>query len=165
MLNSYHKPCIACGLFKIGWSACQFMFGLINIGKYIFNNLRTLVACMFVSIVIFLTSKSYFPFDLIPLERIEVLNIFDLWKFHFIRKKFSVVFALMERYAWSSFLAGTALSASMFHEPFSVTQNICLALVLLDIDLNFVCRPCSERCKKCPICRVSIEERMPVYYV
>lgn len=30
---------------------------------------------------------------------------------------------------------------------------------------NFVCRACSDKCKKCPICRVAIEERMPVYDV
>ncbi|CAL9117646.1 unnamed protein product [Musa textilis] len=38
-----------------------------------------------------------------------------------------------------------------------------ICMVLLPCRHRTLCKSCSERCKKCPICRVSIEERMPVY--
>lgn len=28
------RPCTVCGPSKIGWSACQFMLGLVNTGQY-----------------------------------------------------------------------------------------------------------------------------------
>ncbi|XP_008782280.2 uncharacterized protein LOC103701851 isoform X1 [Phoenix dactylifera] len=40
-----------------------------------------------------------------------------------------------------------------------------ICMVLLPCRHRTLCKPCSERCKKCPICRVSIEERMLVYEV
>lgn len=40
-----------------------------------------------------------------------------------------------------------------------------IAIVLLPCRHRILCSACSEKCKKCPICRVSIMERMPVYDV
>jgi len=40
-----------------------------------------------------------------------------------------------------------------------------IAVVLLPCRHRILCSACSEKCKKCPICRVSIMERMPVYDV
>ncbi|CAA7032471.1 unnamed protein product [Microthlaspi erraticum] len=40
-----------------------------------------------------------------------------------------------------------------------------ISLVLLPCRHRVLCRTCSEKCKKCPICRVAIEERLPVYDV
>ncbi|KAM0952690.1 putative transcription factor C2H2 family [Dioscorea sansibarensis] len=40
-----------------------------------------------------------------------------------------------------------------------------ICMVLLPCRHHTLCKSCSEKCKKCPICRVSIEERMPVYDV
>ncbi|KAJ0987179.1 hypothetical protein J5N97_005535 [Dioscorea zingiberensis] len=40
-----------------------------------------------------------------------------------------------------------------------------ICMVLLPCRHRTLCKSCSEKCKKCPICRVSIEERMPVYDV
>ncbi|XP_010916528.2 uncharacterized protein [Elaeis guineensis] len=40
-----------------------------------------------------------------------------------------------------------------------------ICTVLLPCRHRTLCKHCSEKCKKCPICRVSIEERMPVYDV
>ncbi|CAI9096292.1 OLC1v1032395C1 [Oldenlandia corymbosa var. corymbosa] len=37
--------------------------------------------------------------------------------------------------------------------------------VLLPCRHHIICSICSEKCKKCPVCRVYIEERMPVYDV
>lgn len=37
--------------------------------------------------------------------------------------------------------------------------------VLLPCRHHILCSTCSEKCKKCPVCRVYIEERMPVYDV
>ncbi|XP_015895702.3 uncharacterized protein LOC107429516 isoform X1 [Ziziphus jujuba] len=36
-------------------------------------------------------------------------------------------------------------------------------VVLLPCRHHILCRTCCEKCKKCPICRVAIEERLPVY--
>ncbi|CAN8238930.1 unnamed protein product [Cochlearia groenlandica] len=44
-----------------------------------------------------------------------------------------------------------------FEEPINV--------VLLPCRHHVLCSTCCEKCKKCPICRVLIEERMPVYDV
>lgn len=38
-------------------------------------------------------------------------------------------------------------------------------IVLLPCRHHVLCRTCCEKCKKCPICRVAIEERLPVYDV
>ncbi|CAI0450672.1 unnamed protein product [Linum tenue] len=38
-------------------------------------------------------------------------------------------------------------------------------VVLLPCRHRILCSTCCEKCKKCPICRVSIEERLPVYDV
>ncbi|XP_010532064.1 PREDICTED: uncharacterized protein LOC104808160 isoform X2 [Tarenaya hassleriana] len=38
-------------------------------------------------------------------------------------------------------------------------------VVLLPCRHHFLCRHCCEKCKKCPVCRVLIEERMPIYGV
>ncbi|KAM7484518.1 hypothetical protein LguiA_000527 [Lonicera macranthoides] len=38
-------------------------------------------------------------------------------------------------------------------------------IVLLPCRHHILCSSCCERCKKCPICRVYIEERLPVYDV
>ncbi|XP_062159206.1 uncharacterized protein LOC133866634 [Alnus glutinosa] len=38
-------------------------------------------------------------------------------------------------------------------------------VVLLPCRHHILCSTCCEKCKKCPICRVSIEERLPVYDV
>ncbi|KAM6548175.1 hypothetical protein CsatB_019851 [Cannabis sativa] len=38
-------------------------------------------------------------------------------------------------------------------------------IVLLPCRHHILCRTCCEKCKKCPICRVIIEERLPVYDV
>ncbi|KAL5544715.1 hypothetical protein UlMin_008499 [Ulmus minor] len=40
-----------------------------------------------------------------------------------------------------------------------------ISVVLLPCRHRVLCRACCEKCKKCPICRVSIEERLPVYDV
>ncbi|KAK9106839.1 hypothetical protein Syun_022850 [Stephania yunnanensis] len=40
-----------------------------------------------------------------------------------------------------------------------------ISIVLLPCRHRILCVPCAEKCKKCPICRVSIEERLPVYDV
>lgn len=40
-----------------------------------------------------------------------------------------------------------------------------ICMVLLPCRHRTLCKPCSEKCKKCPICRVVIEERLPVYDV
>ncbi|CAL9118520.1 unnamed protein product [Musa textilis] len=40
-----------------------------------------------------------------------------------------------------------------------------ICVVLLPCRHRILCKSCSERCKKCPICRFPIEERMPVYDV
>ncbi|XP_043698396.1 uncharacterized protein LOC122649099 [Telopea speciosissima] len=40
-----------------------------------------------------------------------------------------------------------------------------ISIVLLPCRHRVLCSTCSEKCKKCPICRVSIEERLPVYEV
>ncbi|XP_042403571.1 uncharacterized protein LOC121992978 isoform X1 [Zingiber officinale] len=40
-----------------------------------------------------------------------------------------------------------------------------ICTVLLPCRHRILCKSCSEKCKKCPICRVPIEERMPVYDV
>ncbi|KAL0908997.1 hypothetical protein M5K25_023516 [Dendrobium thyrsiflorum] len=40
-----------------------------------------------------------------------------------------------------------------------------ICMVLLPCRHRTSCKPCAEKCKKCPICRVAIEERMPVYDV
>ncbi|KAJ6809190.1 uncharacterized protein M6B38_161365 [Iris pallida] len=40
-----------------------------------------------------------------------------------------------------------------------------ISMVLLPCRHRTLCKPCSEKCKKCPICRIPIEERMPVYDV
>ncbi|XP_030476897.2 uncharacterized protein LOC115693958 [Syzygium oleosum] len=40
-----------------------------------------------------------------------------------------------------------------------------ISIVLLPCRHRVLCSTCSQKCKKCPICRVSIEERLPVYDV
>ncbi|KAL3716658.1 hypothetical protein ACJRO7_008271 [Eucalyptus globulus] len=40
-----------------------------------------------------------------------------------------------------------------------------ISIVLLPCRHRVLCGACCEKCKKCPICRVSIEERLPVYDV
>lgn len=40
-----------------------------------------------------------------------------------------------------------------------------ISVVLLPCRHRILCSGCCEKCKKCPICRVSIEERLPVYDV
>lgn len=40
-----------------------------------------------------------------------------------------------------------------------------ISVVLLPCRHRILCSTCSEKCKKCPICRVAIEERLPVYDV
>ena len=40
-----------------------------------------------------------------------------------------------------------------------------ICMVLLPCRHRTLCKTCSDKCKKCPICRVPIEERMPVYDV
>ncbi|KAL5722264.1 hypothetical protein ACHQM5_005804 [Ranunculus cassubicifolius] len=40
-----------------------------------------------------------------------------------------------------------------------------ISVVLLPCRHRVLCSSCSEKCKKCPICRVAIEERLPVYDV
>lgn len=40
-----------------------------------------------------------------------------------------------------------------------------ISMVLLPCRHRVLCSVCSEKCKRCPICRVSIEERLPVYDV
>ncbi|KAK8921940.1 hypothetical protein KSP39_PZI020649 [Platanthera zijinensis] len=40
-----------------------------------------------------------------------------------------------------------------------------ICMVLLPCRHRTLCKSCAEKCKKCPICRVTIEERMPVYDV
>ncbi|CAA6664303.1 unnamed protein product [Spirodela intermedia] len=40
-----------------------------------------------------------------------------------------------------------------------------ICMVLLPCRHRTLCKACAEKCKKCPICRVAIEERMPVYDV
>ncbi|XXG51114.1 hypothetical protein AAC387_Pa02g4959 [Persea americana] len=40
-----------------------------------------------------------------------------------------------------------------------------ISTVLLPCRHRILCSSCSEKCKKCPICRVSIEDRLPVYDV
>lgn len=40
-----------------------------------------------------------------------------------------------------------------------------IGVVLLPCRHRILCSACSEKCKKCPICRVLIEERLPVYDV
>ncbi|PKA59535.1 hypothetical protein AXF42_Ash016559 [Apostasia shenzhenica] len=40
-----------------------------------------------------------------------------------------------------------------------------ICMVLLPCRHRTLCRSCAEKCKKCPICRIAIEERMPVYDV
>ncbi|CAI9753578.1 unnamed protein product [Fraxinus pennsylvanica] len=40
-----------------------------------------------------------------------------------------------------------------------------ISLVLLPCRHRILCSNCSDKCKKCPICRVSIEERLSVYDV
>ncbi|KAG5392547.1 hypothetical protein IGI04_022510 [Brassica rapa subsp. trilocularis] len=40
-----------------------------------------------------------------------------------------------------------------------------ISLVLLPCRHRVLCRICSDKCTKCPICRVAIEERLPVYDV
>ncbi|PIN05761.1 putative E3 ubiquitin ligase [Handroanthus impetiginosus] len=40
-----------------------------------------------------------------------------------------------------------------------------ISVVLLPCKHRILCSSCSDKCKKCPICRLSIEERMPVYDV
>ncbi|KAK3222617.1 hypothetical protein Dsin_009642 [Dipteronia sinensis] len=38
-------------------------------------------------------------------------------------------------------------------------------MVLLPCRHHILCSTCGEKCKKCPICRVFIEERLPIYHV
>ncbi|GMH31598.1 hypothetical protein Nepgr_033442 [Nepenthes gracilis] len=38
-----------------------------------------------------------------------------------------------------------------------------ISVVLLPCRHRILCRTCCEKCKKCPICRVSIDDRLPVY--
>ncbi|GAV59678.1 Tmemb_185A domain-containing protein/zf-C3HC4_3 domain-containing protein [Cephalotus follicularis] len=40
-----------------------------------------------------------------------------------------------------------------------------ISVVLLPCRHHILCSTCCEKCKKCPICRVPIEERLPVYDV
>ncbi|KHG25383.1 RING finger B [Gossypium arboreum] len=40
-----------------------------------------------------------------------------------------------------------------------------ISVVLLPCRHHVLCSTCCEKCKRCPICRVSIEERLPVYDV
>ncbi|XP_057804952.1 uncharacterized protein LOC131020261 [Salvia miltiorrhiza] len=40
-----------------------------------------------------------------------------------------------------------------------------ICIVLLPCRHRILCSSCSDKCRKCPICRVSIEERLPVYDV
>ncbi|XP_004299237.1 PREDICTED: uncharacterized protein LOC101293200 [Fragaria vesca subsp. vesca] len=40
-----------------------------------------------------------------------------------------------------------------------------ISVVLLPCRHRVLCSSCCDKCKKCPICRVSIEERLPVYDV
>lgn len=40
-----------------------------------------------------------------------------------------------------------------------------ICMVLLPCRHRTLCKSCADKCKKCPICRTSIEERMPVYDV
>ncbi|CAN7096255.1 hypothetical protein HID58_036334 [Brassica napus] len=40
-----------------------------------------------------------------------------------------------------------------------------ISLVLLPCRHHVLCRICSDKCTKCPICRIAIEERLPVYDV
>ncbi|KAF5730250.1 hypothetical protein HS088_TW20G00623 [Tripterygium wilfordii] len=40
-----------------------------------------------------------------------------------------------------------------------------ISMVLLPCRHRILCSICCEKCKKCPICRVAIEERLPVYDV
>lgn len=101
------------------------------------------------------------------------------------RKKYYAVYVSKGKYAWSYFLADTAPFAStslyiffkFYFYPswqlyesiflFSFSIYICESGCIWYTDLMFydIYRNCSEKCKKCPICRVSIEERMPVYDV
>lgn len=54
---------------------------------------------------------------------------------------------------------------------YQVRLHIFMRAYLLDFSAHvcfgamFCCRNCSEKCKKCPFCRVTIEERLPVYDV
>jgi hypothetical protein len=40
-----------------------------------------------------------------------------------------------------------------------------ISVVLLPCRHRVLCRNCSDKCKKCPFCRITIEERLPVYDV
>ncbi|KAL7099079.1 hypothetical protein ACP275_09G059400 [Erythranthe tilingii] len=40
-----------------------------------------------------------------------------------------------------------------------------ISIVLLPCRHRILCSSCSDKCRKCPICRLSIEERLPVYDV
>ncbi|KAJ0048259.1 hypothetical protein Pint_16414 [Pistacia integerrima] len=40
-----------------------------------------------------------------------------------------------------------------------------ISVVLLPCRHHILCSTCCDKCKKCPICRVTIEERLPVYDV
>ncbi|KAF7806325.1 Transmembrane Fragile-X-F-associated protein [Senna tora] len=40
-----------------------------------------------------------------------------------------------------------------------------ISVVLLPCRHRILCRTCSDKCKKCPVCRVSIKESLPVYDV
>ncbi|KAG2319766.1 hypothetical protein Bca52824_012979 [Brassica carinata] len=40
-----------------------------------------------------------------------------------------------------------------------------ISLVLLPCRHRVLCRLCSDKCKKCPVCRITIEELLPVYDV
>ncbi|KAJ0038067.1 hypothetical protein Pint_23334 [Pistacia integerrima] len=40
-----------------------------------------------------------------------------------------------------------------------------ISIVLLPCRHHILCSTCSEKCKKCPICRVFIEERLSIYDV
>ena len=58
-------------------------------------------------------------------------------------------------------------SWQLYESIFLFSIYICESGCICYIHVMFcdIYRSCSEKCKKCPICRVSIEERMPVYDV
>lgn len=85
------------------------------------------------------------------------------------RRRYFVGFATREKYAWSYFPAGTERYASMLRPlalAYSIFSNAHFSLLLnRGYHFSLLYRSCAEKCKRCPICRNPIEERLAVYDV
>lgn len=138
------------------WSLIMFMsfefsFNLLDLGS---NGIKILVFLCLASV------RSTFSFDFTLIS--SILSI-CIW----LGKSF-MQSLLRGRDKCSPHSVSTSypLQVSFLLPPFFKTSPVLSSLISnIIICPYFWCSNCSERCKKCPICRIIIEERLPVYDV